>query len=210
MEIDAWLDRLFGLPVEAKPWLARRPGAYPELDPDTAYEHSLAVFEHGGTLLARFDDAQVGQGLWAWQNELVGATMGENRPLSDRLRAVRALAPFFEQVMAARCTPTLGHLSEPGTPVNGICYMWFELWFGGRRPRRADRAAFQDASLEAAARILEIPHDACREGVLHGLGHGTYQNPRPRAVIAAFLEQTPDLRPELRQYAQRALRGAIL
>jgi hypothetical protein len=66
--------------------------------------------------------------------------------------------------------------------------------------------------IEVMEKTLKLGHDACREGALHGLGHwksGSF-GMRIEKVIDQFLKQNPKLRPELRQYALNAQRGAVL
>jgi hypothetical protein len=59
-------------------------------------------------------------------------------------------------------------------------------------------------------RLLAIPHDACRESALHGLGHWAIYYPQVAQMIDEFLRNTPHLRPELVTYAERARTGCIL
>jgi hypothetical protein len=68
------------------------------------------------------------------------------------------------------------------------------------------------ASLDAMEGVLALPHDACRESALHGLGHLGGETPwetRRRAIVEQFLRTHGDLRPELARYAQAALDGCI-
>jgi hypothetical protein len=57
---------------------------------------------------------------------------------------------------------------------------------------------------------LIIPHDAVRESSLHGLGHWVREYHKAKGVINRFLRDTPDLRPELVAYAERARAGNVL
>ena len=63
-------------------------------------------------------------------------------------------------------------------------------------------------------RQLTIPHDACRESALHGIGHLRRDYPeyeqRLSGIIDDFLASTPRLRRELIAYAAQARRGEIL
>jgi hypothetical protein len=67
------------------------------------------------------------------------------------------------------------------------------------------------ALFDLFARVLHLDSDECRASVLHGIGHHECWHPeRARATVAAFLERNPDLRPELREYAERAAQGHVL
>jgi len=59
-------------------------------------------------------------------------------------------------------------------------------------------------------RILNLPHDACRESALHGLGHWHSYDSRTSGIIEEFLSCAPQLRPELMEYAEYAKTGRVL
>ena len=64
--------------------------------------------------------------------------------------------------------------------------------------------------LSVLRRLLAIPHDACRESALHGLGHWQLEYPEAAAeIIDEFLEASNDLRSELIAYAEQARIGCI-
>lgn len=140
---------------------------------------------------------------------------------ATRLRVVRSFVPLFETVMQRRCSPHLLHLDEAGAdPLNAACYMWWEwLPFAPSHPDDGDRrfggdrtaqARFDEQAMLGMARILDIPHDACRESALHGLEHWHLRYPqRSAAIIDRFLEHSPCLRAELRAYAEAARRGMV-
>jgi hypothetical protein len=62
--------------------------------------------------------------------------------------------------------------------------------------------------------LLAIPHDACRESALHGIGHlrRDYPEYEPQlaAIIDDFLAGTPGLRLELMANAEQARHGNVL
>lgn len=175
------------------------------------------TFERGGELLAEFSDEQLDQGFWylagAARPEFMQTLTDQTIPLQARLRALRSFVPLFQQIMTVRCTNHLGHIDRHGEkPLNSACYMWwdllrFELWW----PNRPDILADIITTLRAC---LAIPHDACRESALHGIGHlrRDYPEYEPQlaAIIDDFLASTSGLRPELIAYADQARRGEIL
>jgi hypothetical protein len=157
-------------------------------------------------------------------------------PLTDRLRCVHAMQTLYSALFAARCTSTLSHLSEAGNPLNSVCYMWWDIMpFSGHfedtsiieswelEPQRKaeiiahyqslntdDNRAFEQAILRVMTQTLELDSDACRESALHGLGHWSlYFGEQVRGVIDDWLNRHPDIRPELKKYAQRARHGNI-
>jgi len=71
------------------------------------------------------------------------------------------------------------------------------------------RTPLHDEILAVLAELLELPHDACRESALHGLGHWALNDPAAKTVIDGFLDRSEGLRPELLAYARTARTGCI-
>ena len=177
------------------------------------------TFEHSGELLARFSNAELDQGFWF----LVGdsspakfmlALVDSKIPLTTRLRALRSFVPLFEQVMAIRCSADLSLPAKFVNPLNSACCMWWDLlWYQFTEdafPREPDRVQFDAEILATLRRLLAIPHDACRESALHGLGHWARRCPQATGIVDEFLSGTPGLRPELIAYAEDARTGKVL
>ncbi len=172
------------------------------------------TFERAGELLARFSDAELNQGFWYLVSgscsSLMLTLVEPAIPLASRLRALRSFVPLFEQVMAARCSPHLSHLDEqPANPLNGACYMWWDFlpFFG--KPDEPKRSEFDAEVLRVLQRLLNIPHDACRESALHGISEWQFYYPASKSIVDDWLARTPHLRPELVEYAQRAKVGNV-
>jgi hypothetical protein len=166
------------------------------------------TFEHGGELLARFSDEQLDQGFWflagATDPQFMHTLVDPKILLATRLRASRSFVPLFEQVMAARCSANFCHLDEDANPLNDSCYMWWDLlWF----------QLTEDIDTEiliTLRRLLAVPHDACRESALHGLGHWARRCPQAADIVDEFLSSASGLRPEIIAYAERARIGGVL
>ena len=140
--------------------------------------------------------------------------MDDSVPWPDRERCVRAIVCLFKSLFAVRCAPQLSHLipPEPGLGlINTVCYMWWErfpLVMG--EPQHPDQDLLDETLFDVMRQTLEIPHDACRESALHGLGHWCLHNPQQvETVIDAFLVRNRDLRPELQRYAIKARAGYV-
>lgn len=207
-----FIDLLFDRPV---------PSDWPEdfevcpHEPEQIALWIAEMFENSGHLLGRFSDPQLAQGLEfvvsADHSEFMFSLVEEKVPWPVRVRALRSFVPLFEQVMAPRCSPHLCHLDEPGAkPLNGVCYMWWEILPIHGRPDLPERRAFDAEVLLVLERLLSIPHDACRESALHGIGHWCIYYPELGRVVDGFLARTPDLRPELVTYARSAKKGTVL
>jgi hypothetical protein len=173
-------------------------------------------FEAADSLLMDFSDEQIDQGLWfligEWRSEFPIATLIDGSvPHTTRLRALRSFVPLFDQIMSIRCAPLLSHLDEPGLkPLNSICYMWWDLLGDTLFAPDRHNSVLRGEAVAVLGRLLDIPHDACRESALHGLGHWAATEPDLTAsLIDEFLLMT-DLRPELRRYAEYARLGQVL
>jgi hypothetical protein len=132
-------------------------------------------------------------------------------PAELQVRGVRSFVPLFRQVMASRCSKSLGHLDEPGDrPLNSACYMWWDMDTLWADPSNPKHAAFAAAALSVMRDILWIPHDACRESALHGLGHWADDYPDARKIVDDFLASSKGLRKELVEYAEEARDGSMM
>ena len=214
LSLSSWIAHVFDHPVTDPAW-------YWSLDApqwNDAPEHIALLIadtlERSGELLAPFSDAQLEQGFWYLVSnscsEYMYSLVDSSVPLATRLRALRSFVPLFEQVMALRCSPHLSHLDEqPANPLNGSCYMWWDILPIHGKPEEPERAEFDSEVLRVLAQILSIPHDACRESALHGVSEWQVYYPSATDIVDNFLLCTPSLRSELVSYAQRAKFGHV-
>ena len=214
LSLDAWIRYVFDHPVTETAWHFDLDAPYHELSPARSAALIADTFERAGELLQPFTDAQLNQGFWFL---LHSGSSDYLRCLTDtsvtwpvRRRTLRSFVPLFRDLMATRCAPTLSHLDERGaTPLNSACYMWWDLlpvgWEAGRPPE-----PIHAEMLIVLAELLGLPHDACRESALHGLGHLALFHPEAVPVIDAFLSAPEGARPDLLAYARQARTGCIL
>jgi hypothetical protein len=209
-----WIGYVFDHPVTDPAWHFSLDA--PEWNDSPEHIASLiaATFERSGELLSRFSDAQLNEALWflvSGSSDFMFALVDSAVPFATRLRALRSFVPLFEQVMTVRCSPHLSHLDEqPANPLNGVCYMWWDILPIHGEPEASERAEFDAEVLRILPRLLSIPHDACRESALHGVSEWQFYYPSLEGVVDEFLARTPNLRPELVSYAQRAKVGNVL
>jgi hypothetical protein len=175
-----------------------------------------ATFDHAGELLMEFSDEQLDDGFWYLLDgaspEFMPTLVDDTIPRALRVQTLRSFVPLFEEVMAVRCTPVLSHLDEAcASGLNSSCYMWWDLL---RFPLWRQSTLPNGEILETLWRLLAIPHDACRESALHGIGHLRRDCPQYdrqlSAMVDEFLAGPSSLRPESIAYAERVRRGAVL
>ena len=213
--LSNWIAHVFDHPVSDPEWHWSSDAPYWQDSPEHIATLMADTFERSGELLARFTDAQLNQAFWylvsASCSDFIFPLVEPSVPLPTRLRALRSFVPLFEQVMAIRCSPHLSHLNEqPANPLNSACYMWWDILPIHGKPDEPERADFDAEVLRVLPRLLSVPHDACRESALHGINEWHLYYPNIEAIVDEWLAQTPDLRPELRTYAQRAKGGNVL
>ena len=209
-----WIAHVFDHPVADPAWHWSLDSATWDGSSQDTVTFIADTFERSGDLLSRFTDAQLNQGFWyllsAGCSEFMFALVEPAVPLASRLRGLRSFVPLFEQVMAVRCSPHLSHLDEqPANPLNGACYMWWDILPIHGKPEEPDRTEFDAEVLRVLPRLLSIPHDACRESALHGVSEWQLYYPGAEAIVDEWLARTPDLRPQLASYAQRAKVGMV-
>lgn len=217
-KLQLWIAHVFDHPVGGREWYFDLDAPEWTGNEDDVPELMAETFERADELLADFTDAELEQGFWyvvgeaspsGWTSVLVN----QRTPVATRLRVLRSFVPLFEKVMAVRCTEHLGHLSEQaGSALHLSCYMWWDLLnlsFAGD-----EWSEFGPEVIAVLRRILAIPHDACRESALHGIGHLIARYGKDRAALAQlvdeFVRSTPGLRPELAAYAAAARSGCVL
>jgi hypothetical protein len=200
-------------------WLFRERDETDENDADdfpseTWLIYFARLFENCSTLLEPYSDAQVNKALRFFidlgESDQPLSLRNLSIPWTVRRRAIESMATLFKDCFA-HCSHGLSHLDEAGSkPLNGLCYMWWDIapWHGEPED---DRFAESDkAMLDVMKQTLRIHHDACRESALHGLGHWAPAYPQAVGrIVDVFLDQNPKIRPELKAYAMQARYGGV-
>jgi hypothetical protein len=176
---------------------------------DVALGYVTEAFERAPELIGRFSDEELCGGLWFLVHDS-GFLAAPHLSVEERLRAIRTTAALYRDLFEPRCTSALSHLDEAASPLNGPCYMWWDIgpFFGGTA------APLLEACVDVMEGALGLSNDARRESALHGLGHMRTEGPleeRRREVLERFLDRrNGSLRPELVAYAGAALSGCVL
>lgn len=212
---DVWVNWIFNHLVTDPEWYWADDAEMLEVPPATSAEYAARLLSDAGRLLEPYSDAQVNMGLWFLASNSCSAVMldalGDKVPEPRRRACIRAMSALYRQCFVPRCSPHLIHLDEEGwTPLNLVCYMWWDMLPICGRPEDSERANIDQECIAVMVKALELPSDACRESALHGLGHWKHHYPEEVAgAINAFLGTTPDLRPELIRYAEAAREGCV-
>ena len=216
LSVAEWVSYLFDHPVTDPAWHFDVDSPYLQVDAERAAELIAETFEASGTLLAPFTDAQLNQGFWflvsPGNSGYMCCLTAPSVAWSTKQRVLRSFVPLFRDVMAARCSPVLRHLDESGSStLNSACFMWWDLLpLDESDGPEALPASMRGEVLAVLSELLEIPHDACQESALHGLGHWALWHAEARGVIERFIDRSEGLRVELVAYARMARTGCIL
>ena len=201
------------VPLHGNPWYMDLDADWWEPEPRTGIAFLTRLFADGPEVLRWFSDAQIAQGLDSLVN--ISATgdlpwmYDPATPAAERAGVWGAVARFFTDLLAPRCSPALGHISEDGTPLNMRTYMWWENFPLLTGPADPDREMIQAAELECLESVLALDSAACQEAALHGLGHLVSRDPRCEEMIDHYLASGRMARPELVTYARAARTGCI-
>jgi hypothetical protein len=167
------------------------------------------TFLNAGKDLKKYKDEQVDQGIWYFISmsggDFLRSLKSSKVSLAPRLEAIQNIFHLYSNCFAKRCSETLGHLSEEGSPLNSSCYMFWDI-----SPLTVDEnQEMQNAILNVLEKILTIEHRACRESAFHGLSEMFYSRPEAaQEIIDRFLSKTK-LDDKLLAYALSAREGNV-
>jgi len=166
--------------------------------------------------LRAFSDGQVNDGLnYIFNNacsNVVFAMLDNKVPIENRRRAIASIKQLYADCFEPRCAPVLGHKSEPGgNPLNYICYMLWDVSPLAYLDGQEQSDLLYETLLDVLESALMSKNVACVESALHGLGHiHHYREELSRPLIQQFIRAHPQLKKEVRQYADNAASGCVL
>ncbi|WP_143157722.1 hypothetical protein [Rubritalea squalenifaciens] len=210
-----WLVYLFEHPVTDPAWHWDLDA--PEFDGSNE-DFAILIgdtFTHSGTDLLPYSDAQVNQGLWFLLSTACSdyffALKSAEVPLETRLASIRSIIRLYQDCFMRRCSRTLSHLDqESQSPLNAICYMFWDINALGYTGDVAESRETDDCIFSVLAQTLQLDHPACQEAAIHGYGElSCYYPERCMKAMDNYLAGEIDS-PELRSYAERARTGDIL
>jgi hypothetical protein len=216
LSFEEFVDFQFGPAVRmhGNPWYLDLEADWWDPEPRTGIAYLTRLFSEGAQVLRWFSDAQIAQGLGGLVNT---AAIGGRpwmydpvTPANERAAVWSAIAIFFAEVLAPRCSAALGHLSEEGDPLNGRTYMWWDGFPCLTSQEDPERGLVDDAELDCLKSVLALDSAACQEAALHGLGHWVLREPRCLGIIDRYISAGLAARAELISYATAARTGCIL
>ncbi len=211
---DEWLKWVFDHPVASegeKEWWWDEPdadegGRWLDRPPIPALTFVTKLFENPLKYLSGYSDAQIDQGLWfivSTANSKHFEWVVDGRvDLRLRKRCIRSIENLSRELFAPRCSDEVINGTQP---LDSICYM---IWDLAIHDSVLDPEIGREA-FKTLARIIEIPSIACQQSALHGLGHLVHDTHLGCDVIQKYLHAHPNLRSDIREYAEQALQGKV-
>jgi hypothetical protein len=217
LKFEDWIEHAFSHEVRwQKPaWFFDDDADFWAPEPAEAIACLTRLFESSTSVLQYFSDDQVAQGLTYLLSTSASGDNGwfysRDVPTTDRVRCVRSIERVFSDLFLPRCTPHLGHLSEPAGALNLVCYMWWDEFPCIALPDDPELKELHGAALNTMRAIAHLDSLACQESALHGLGHWQRHDPeRVCEIVDEFLRTHPQADQRLVTYAQSARCGCIL
>lgn len=188
-------------------WLADR-------HPRLSLELTSRLFEDVANIATPYDNLQLKNGLWQLVSEITSplyVLRDGTIEWTIREKCIQAIYTVCNDLFAKRCDAYLSSKTrEENNPLNTICYMWWDTFPIYGQPENPESAALDNAILVLFEKILTIKAVATQESTLHGLGHWQPYYPlQVKRIVTAFLDQSASLQPGLREYAERAIVGAV-
>jgi hypothetical protein len=157
-----------------------------------------------------WSDPQLAKGIW----HLYGCGSCYLNEVSQ-LEPASVVFDFFESVpllysnlFEVRCAAFFSHLDqgpEPANPLNGPCYMLWDMTCGIDSFRFSGRPEYIDQSIRLLDRLAMSHHYAVKESAIHGLGHMIDDfRDRCQPILERILS-TQDLPQELQNYTKNAI-----
>ena len=143
LDFEQWVQHLFCHPVTESAWYLE---AWAELwdgEPLLKVQYVTRLFESPEGLLKEYSVEQLDQGLWYLAGEgqaFMQALLDSEVSWPTRQRGLQSIHTFYEKFFAAACCDELGHLCKTtSSPINGICYMWWDLFPSWGNPEDPSR-----------------------------------------------------------------------
>jgi hypothetical protein len=217
LRYQEWLTHVFGHEIidpQRPEWYFAEDAPVFDASANEITELFGLTFLHAGSDLIKYTDAQVDQGVWYMVSiecsDFIMALQSPEVTLAKRLETIGNIFQLYSDCFAKRCSESLGHLNEEGSPLNSSCYMFWDMSHLDYMRNGPDSLRMQDAALDVLTKILTIEHRACRESALYGLsGYALTSPERTHQIIDQFLSRTkPD--DKLLAYALKAREGNVL
>lgn len=212
MDDTEWLQHIFGQSLAAKTNPAAGELAN-RLPADEALGLMTRIFSNCRLLLEPFSNLQVSEGLrflaFSGESDWMEHVYNPAIEQDARHACARSIEVIFRDCFARRCVNAMSQNLHAVDPLSDVCFMWWDALLTGGDSGIAK--AIDREFIGVMANTLNLPHVACQESALHGLGHWESSDPeRVHGIVDAWLTEHPHTSPSLRNYAEHARSGNVL
>jgi len=204
LTFEEWVERVFALSSPTDDC-----DAWESILVSDVLPYTTRLFSESGTLLKNIQDVNVSAGFWY----LVGAPTALHQlrstgwTVEERCACIRSTLCVFRDVFNTRCGRDY---DVDGSELDICCHMWWDNFPTWGTPGDPALRPIDSCILDTMNEILSLDNPNCRGSALHGLGHWHSQYPQEtEAIISRYLQQSPQLSPQLKSYALAARRGMV-
>lgn len=200
MTFDEWFAEVFqvsaSVPEDFQHHNCGGPDSFLHSQPAIAVGYVIDLFENAERHMAELTDAHAAEGLSYLANSRDAGHIRAIRDVPSDLavRCIESIGALFEQFFSKRCREYLGRMDEVGSALDGICYMWwdvFPIW-----PHDNELHFLPTVLFEAMRRSLQTDSLTCQESALLGLlQYGRFFPSHARALVVDYIEQLPASHP---------------
>lgn len=220
LSYEQWIAYCFDREVAEPQWYwatgKEGEGDWYQPAPSVLVRYLHHLFTHSNELLPVYTEEQIAQGLYficSSGSSYFQLVRQAGVPGADQVKWVQSICNLYRDVFVKCCSHFYGHLDsgpEPAKPLNGLCYMFWDLDGIEGAAMFPGEEHLVDPVFEVLACALSQPNPACAESALHGLGHLEFaHSERVRGIIDDFLSSDGQITSELEKYAKNALCGCV-
>jgi hypothetical protein len=205
LSFDKWIDYIFNREVTTPEWYWDKNFAPMKINSNIAILFLVKLFSESASILKRFSNAQVNQGIWYILTPgASGYIDSDVVSLPERKQLTESIYHFYVDCFAKRCDKKLSYTNSVENPLNLSCFMFWDLYADSQKIKG------NNESLAIMQNILNIDHVACQESALHGLGHWYHEySVDVETSIKNFLDKNPYISSKLVDYANKAANGLV-
>ena len=175
-------------------------------EPETIIRYYTKLFSNPHFLIYKFTEAELEQGFWAIQSDILDCSVtaqifNSDLPRQLRIQCIQSMYTLYQKLFAIK-------------PLYTSSNMWWDSiaydWHCGNlsRSNGGEELWLQDAIFDTLKQIITISSPVCQYAALHGLGH--LHHPETSKLISNFLQINSHISQEMREYARAAEEFSVL
>ncbi|MBI2387940.1 MAG: hypothetical protein HYV14_18285 [Elusimicrobia bacterium] len=184
------------------------------LDKNTRIDFISKLFREFEGCSTHYSDKQVAEGLRkfvhpGWSDEIF-LLFDKDIPVHKRARAIESLAGVLD-FFGKKCGRNLNaNRATKLSPLDKLGLDWWDIFPAHPASDEPARRELDIAFLSLFENALQSSSPVVQELALHGLGHWQHAYPEKiEDMISDYLRRTPNIGPDLKEYAEAAREGTV-